>query len=78
MIGKYIEHLWDDETATGDKWWQGKVLSMENTEEQGVVYQVMYWEVGGDEVDDQDEAYDVSLNEFLEDLKEGHLDILDF
>ena len=66
MIGKHIKHLWGDETATGDKWWQGKIMSMKNTEGEGVVYQMMYWEVGGYEVDNQDEAYDVSLKEFLE------------
>ena len=75
LVGKHIEHLWIDDHQ--DKWWQDKVLSMEVTEDAGVVYQIMYWDTQSAEDADEEDAFDVTLAEVLEGLGVGSLNILD-
>ena len=72
LVGKIIRHLWKDDDR--DVWYGGKILDYGNT---GCQFQILYWKGALEQEDDSDEdTYDVTLGELLEDMKAGNLEIL--
>ena len=81
VIGKHVKHCWTLEDGS-DKWYYGKIIEL--MEDKNILnYQICYPETSennsldADDDENDDDLFEISVMEFINDFKNGTLDILD-